>query len=188
MADTAAVGLRIPSEWLDEINALCEETGKTKTQVVLEAVGHYLGKNSVGGINLQLQEMQKVLQTHQKRLEELENKVTPLEVLTVEQPLAESTNVFQSAADSKTPVLASTDVALLAETLDNVIYSKQAALGREQVALHQAQKALGRAKRSTTQQAKQAEIEGMRERIANWQREIENLERVKERLTYVSGI
>lgn len=45
VAESPIVGVRIPPDWLEEINRICEETGKIKTQVVLEAVGAYLGKS-----------------------------------------------------------------------------------------------------------------------------------------------
>lgn len=69
MGESPTVGVRIPSEWLHEINALCEETGKTKTQVVLEALGQFLGKTTVSSINAELEAIQ-------GRLEALEKKLT----------------------------------------------------------------------------------------------------------------
>jgi len=69
MAESPTVGVRIPPEWLEEINALCEQTGKTKTQVVLEALGHFLGKTTVSSINAELEAIQ-------GRLEALEKKLT----------------------------------------------------------------------------------------------------------------
>lgn len=67
MAESPTVGVRIPSEWLEEINALCDQTGKTKTQVVLEALGHFLGKSTVS-------ELDSKLGAIHERLEALEKK------------------------------------------------------------------------------------------------------------------
>jgi len=75
MAESPTVGVRIPSEWLEEINALCEQTGKTKTQIMLEALAQYLGKNTVVGINADLGEIRTLLENHEQRLEAIEKKL-----------------------------------------------------------------------------------------------------------------
>jgi predicted transcriptional regulator len=75
MAESPTVGVRIPSEWLEEINALCEQTGKTKTQIMLEALAQYLGKNTVVGINADLGEIRTLLENHEQRLKAMEKKL-----------------------------------------------------------------------------------------------------------------
>ena len=75
MAESPTVGVRIPSEWLEEINALCEQTGKTKTQIMLEALALYLGKNTVVGINADLGEIRTLLENHEQRLKAIEKKL-----------------------------------------------------------------------------------------------------------------
>jgi predicted transcriptional regulator len=75
MAESPTVGVRIPSEWLEEINALCEQTGKTKTQIMLEALAQYLGKNTVVGINADLGEIRTLLENHEQRLKAIEKKL-----------------------------------------------------------------------------------------------------------------
>ena len=75
MAESPTVGGRIPSEWLEEINALCEQTGKTKTQIMLEALAQYLGKNTVVGINADLGEIRTLLENHEQRLKAMEKKL-----------------------------------------------------------------------------------------------------------------
>jgi len=75
MAESPTVGVRIPSEWLEEINALCEQTGKTKTQIMLEALAQYLGKNTVIGINADLGEIRTLLENHEQRLKAMEKKL-----------------------------------------------------------------------------------------------------------------
>ena len=72
MAESPTIGVRIPSEWLEEINALCERTGKTKTQILLEALAQYLGKTTVAGVNSELEAIRDQLQNHEQRLEILE--------------------------------------------------------------------------------------------------------------------
>ncbi len=75
MPESPTVGVRIPSEWLEEINALCEQTGKTKTQIMLEALAQYLGKNTVVGINADLGEIRTLLENHEQRLKAIEKKL-----------------------------------------------------------------------------------------------------------------
>lgn len=75
MAESPTVGVRIPSEWLEEINALCEQTGKTKTQIMLEALAQYLGKTTVSGIGAELEEVRTLLREHERRLEVVEEKL-----------------------------------------------------------------------------------------------------------------
>ena len=75
MAESPTVGVRIPSEWLEEINTLCEQTGKTKTQIMLEALAQYLGKNTVIGINADLEAIRTLLRNHDQRLEAIEKKL-----------------------------------------------------------------------------------------------------------------
>jgi RHH-type rel operon transcriptional repressor/antitoxin RelB len=75
MAESPTIGVRIPPEWLEEINALCKQTGKTKTQVILEALAQYLGKNTVTGINADIETIRNVLRSHDQRLEAIEKKL-----------------------------------------------------------------------------------------------------------------
>lgn len=75
MAESPTIGVRIPPEWLEEINALCKQTGKTKTQVILEALAQYLGKNTVVGINADLETIRNELRNHDQRLEVIEKKL-----------------------------------------------------------------------------------------------------------------
>ncbi|MFB2976458.1 ribbon-helix-helix protein, CopG family [Microseira sp. BLCC-F43] len=75
MAESPTIGVRIPPEWLEEINALCKQTGKTKTQVILEALAQYLGKNTVVGINADIETIRNVLRHHDQRLEAIEKKL-----------------------------------------------------------------------------------------------------------------
>lgn len=75
MAESPIVGVRIPPEWLEEINELCKQTGKTKTQVILEALAQYLGKNTVVGINGDIETIRNVLRNHDQRLEAIEKKL-----------------------------------------------------------------------------------------------------------------
>lgn len=39
------IGTRIPPEWVEKLQQLCEATGKSQAQIVYEAVGKYLGED-----------------------------------------------------------------------------------------------------------------------------------------------
>ncbi|HAZ46501.1 MAG TPA: hypothetical protein DDW76_01870 [Cyanobacteria bacterium UBA11369] len=75
MAESPTIGVRIPPEWLEEINELCKQTGKNKTQIILEALAQYLGKNTVTGINADLETIRNALRNHDRRLEAIEKKL-----------------------------------------------------------------------------------------------------------------
>lgn len=42
---------RIPQEWMDQIQAICDATGKTSSEVVQEAIAAYLGHPQVNPVN-----------------------------------------------------------------------------------------------------------------------------------------
>ncbi|MBW4578669.1 MAG: ribbon-helix-helix domain-containing protein [Tildeniella nuda ZEHNDER 1965/U140] len=48
------VGARVPHSWKDQIQSICNETGKSESEVVQEAIAQYLGQvdvNSVTSLN-----------------------------------------------------------------------------------------------------------------------------------------
>lgn len=47
----AMIGTRIPQDWVAKIDAVCEETGLTRSQVVMEAIAAYLEKPEVNTVN-----------------------------------------------------------------------------------------------------------------------------------------
>jgi metal-responsive CopG/Arc/MetJ family transcriptional regulator len=38
------IGARIPQDYINELDAICEATGRSRSQVILEAIEVYLGK------------------------------------------------------------------------------------------------------------------------------------------------
>jgi predicted DNA-binding protein len=44
------VGARVPHSWKEQIQAICQETGKCESEVVQEAIGQYLGKTDVSSV------------------------------------------------------------------------------------------------------------------------------------------
>ena len=40
------IGARIPQDYINELDAICEATGRSRSQVILEAIEVYLGKES----------------------------------------------------------------------------------------------------------------------------------------------
>ena len=42
------VGARVPHAWMDQIEDICTESGKTTSEVVQEAIAQYLGQTNAG--------------------------------------------------------------------------------------------------------------------------------------------
>ena len=40
------VGARVPQDYINELDAICEATGRSRSQIILEAIEVYLGKES----------------------------------------------------------------------------------------------------------------------------------------------
>lgn len=68
MKEKVTVGARLPQEYVDEIDAICKTTGKTRSEVFLEAIEMYLGKVSNDGIRSELEEAKRRLAVVEKRL------------------------------------------------------------------------------------------------------------------------
>jgi predicted DNA-binding protein len=68
MAENPMIGCRVSPEYLVEIDAICQSTGRTRSQVLLEAIEVYLGKTSSIGINSELEVLKKRLGTVEKKL------------------------------------------------------------------------------------------------------------------------
>ena len=45
------VGARIPHTWMDQIEGICQETGKRPSDILKEALGVYLGKTDVDSVS-----------------------------------------------------------------------------------------------------------------------------------------
>jgi metal-responsive CopG/Arc/MetJ family transcriptional regulator len=68
MKEKIAVGVRVPQEYLDEIDAICQTTGKSRSQVLLDAVEMYLGKVSNDGVKSELENVKHRLTVVEKRM------------------------------------------------------------------------------------------------------------------------
>lgn len=44
------VGARVPHIWKDQIKGICQETGKSESEVVQEAIAQYLGRTDLNSI------------------------------------------------------------------------------------------------------------------------------------------
>ena len=44
------VGARVPHAWMDQIEDICTESGKTTSEVVQEAIAQYLGQTDAGAV------------------------------------------------------------------------------------------------------------------------------------------
>jgi len=68
MAQRITVGVRLPEEYLQEIDAICEATGKNRSDVLLEAVTIYLGKTPADAVQSTLEQLQQRLESLEKKL------------------------------------------------------------------------------------------------------------------------
>ena len=44
------VGARVPHSWKDQIQSICNEMGKSESEVVQEAIAQYLGKTDANSV------------------------------------------------------------------------------------------------------------------------------------------
>lgn len=68
----AMIGTRIPEDWVAKIDAVCEEIGLTRSQVVMEAIAAYLEKPEVNTVN----SVQTRLAAVEKKLSRLANSMS----------------------------------------------------------------------------------------------------------------
>lgn len=57
---------RIPHEWMEQIKSICEESGKTPSEVMQDAIGQYLGKTTVGSVTSLAQRVTALERKYQK--------------------------------------------------------------------------------------------------------------------------
>ncbi|HEY9636697.1 MAG TPA: ribbon-helix-helix domain-containing protein [Coleofasciculaceae cyanobacterium] len=60
------VGARVPQDYINEIDAICEATGRSRSQVILEAIEVYLGKESGDSVESQLAALQQEVEALKK--------------------------------------------------------------------------------------------------------------------------
>jgi metal-responsive CopG/Arc/MetJ family transcriptional regulator len=66
MAKDPMVGARIPQDYINEIDAICEATGRSRSQVILEAIEVYLGKESDDTIESELAALKREVEALKK--------------------------------------------------------------------------------------------------------------------------
>lgn len=44
------IGARVPHSWKDQIESICQETGKTESEVVQEAIAQYLDRTDLDSV------------------------------------------------------------------------------------------------------------------------------------------
>ncbi len=71
MAESPIVGARVEEEWVEQINAIAQVTGRKPAEVVREAIAAYLGKTDPKAIR-------SVLVDHENRLANVESKLSSL--------------------------------------------------------------------------------------------------------------
>jgi metal-responsive CopG/Arc/MetJ family transcriptional regulator len=67
------IGARIPQDYINELDAICEATGRSRSQVILEAIEVYLGKESDDTVESELAALKREVEalkktTHHGRL------------------------------------------------------------------------------------------------------------------------
>jgi predicted DNA-binding protein len=66
------VGARVPHAWKDQIDALCQETGKCESAIVQEAIAQYLGRTDLDSV----ESMSKRVAALERQLKKLAQLVT----------------------------------------------------------------------------------------------------------------
>lgn len=61
------VGVRLPTDWIEQLKTLSEETGLTQTELLMEAIGNYLGKD-ISGVCDRIQRLERDVDQLKKRL------------------------------------------------------------------------------------------------------------------------
>jgi metal-responsive CopG/Arc/MetJ family transcriptional regulator len=76
MAEKTSVGVRLPQEYLDEIDKIVEATGRSRSQVMVEAIEIYLGKAPTKNIRSDMEAIKKRVDVLERAVEFLAD--TPL--------------------------------------------------------------------------------------------------------------
>ena len=66
------VGARIPHTWMDQIEGICQETGKRPSDILKEALAAYLGKTDTDSVS----SLQKRVSAVERKLQKLTTLVT----------------------------------------------------------------------------------------------------------------
>ena len=69
MTEKTSVGVRLPQEYLDEIDRIVEATGRSRSQVMVEAIEVYLGKTPTKNIRSDLEAIKKRVDVLERAVE-----------------------------------------------------------------------------------------------------------------------
>jgi predicted transcriptional regulator len=61
------VGARIPQDYINELDAICEATGRSRSQIILEAIEVYLGKESGNTVESELAALRQEVEAFKKK-------------------------------------------------------------------------------------------------------------------------
>ena len=69
MTEKTSVGVRLPSEYLKEIDEISETTGRSRSQIMVEAVELYLGKTPLDSVKSDLGAIRKRVELLERAIE-----------------------------------------------------------------------------------------------------------------------
>jgi predicted DNA-binding protein len=62
------IGARVPLEWKQQISGICQESGKSESEVVQEAIAAYLGKTTIASVESMSRRVAALERKYQKLL------------------------------------------------------------------------------------------------------------------------
>lgn len=68
MSEKTVISVRFPSDYTEEIDRICEATGKTRSDVVIEAVALYLDKSPAPKVLSELEMLREKVEAIEKKL------------------------------------------------------------------------------------------------------------------------
>ena len=80
-APKVSVGVRIPQDWLNQLDALETVTQKSRTTLLLEAIGSYLGEDVETVCDAPSERLRQRIQTLEQEVAELKKKLQGLAAL-----------------------------------------------------------------------------------------------------------
>ncbi len=70
MSEKTVISVRFPSDYAEEIDRICEATGKTRSDVVIEAVESYLNKAPAPRVLSELEILKEKVEAIEKKLKQ----------------------------------------------------------------------------------------------------------------------
>jgi predicted transcriptional regulator len=68
MAESPLASARIPAEWMSQLDAIAAQTGKSRTDLVREAIAMYLGVVSPNEVHSDLKRLERRMEALEKKL------------------------------------------------------------------------------------------------------------------------